>query len=508
MTESLTRRSAGAALWTASGAIAKIVLKLGVLGVLARLVEPREFGLVASALIIIDFFQIFVRVGVGPVIVQRRELTERHIRTAFWISVAFGVAFPIVTTLVAPALAHGLFRSETLGRVLVWAALVLPFHSLAVVPLALLQRDLKFAAIVRLETIAYALGFAAVSIALAVRGFGVWALVAGHLAEAVLLCVLALSTRSFPKRPIRDLQAAREIAFFGSGFAVARGANWLALAGDKWVVGRWLGQASLGLYKYAYELATLPGNLLGQVLDRVLFPAMARVQDDPIRLARAYRGGLALVGCAVWPASLLIVALADELVAALLGPNWAAVADPLRILAAAAILRSGLKLTDSLVRATGAVYRRAWRQIGYAIAILAGAYGGAFFGLRGAAVGVVGGAVVGWGLMLHLGVSLTGLRGRDSLAATFRALPLGLIAGGLALGVRVLLAPLAWPAVIVLVSAAMVAGAGVATCALTWPRLFLGADALAVVRGTLGALPRRPRLLRRILASPASAARA
>lgn len=505
MPENLTRKSLGAAAWTASGTGAKLALKFGVLAVLARLVEPVEFGLMAAALVVIEFFEIIVRVGIGPVVVQRAKLDDLHIRAAFTLSLLLGALLTAIMYGAASFVAGTVFRSPELADVLRLACLVLPLHSVAVVPLALLQRDLRFRTIVQVETTAYALGFAGVGIALAAQGFGVWSLVAAHVAEALLLCVLALLVRRFPLRPTADRSALREVSFFGGGFAVARFANYFAVAGDTWVVGRWLGAVSLGFYKYAFELATLPGNLLGQVLDRVLFPAMAKVQHEPMRLARAYRSGLAIVSCGVLPIAAVMFVLADEIVLTVLGPGWEAVVTPFRILGFVAFLRSGLKLTDSLVRATGAVYRRAWRQALYAAAVVGGAWLGAKGGLAGAALGVAGGVTVGWLFMAHLGLELTGLRWTALVASTARALPLTGIMAGLALLAALGARAVGIPSPLVLIGGGLLATLGGLAAVLAFPRALLGEDALSTVRSVLGAVPRPPRVLKRMLENPVGA---
>lgn len=505
MSENLTRKSLGAAVWTASGTGAKLVLKFGVLAVLARLVEPVEFGLMAAALVVIEFFEIVVRVGIGPVVVQRAKLDDVHVRAAFTLSLALGALLTAVMYGAASVVAGSVFRSPELADVLKLACLVLPLHSIAVVPLALLQRDLRFRTIVQVETTAYAVGFAGVGIALAGQGFGVWSLVAAHLAEALLLCGLALLVRRFPMRPTVDRKALREVSFFGGGFAVARFANYFAVAGDTWVVGRWLGAVSLGFYKYAFELATLPGNLLGQVLDRVLFPAMAKVQDQPARLARAYRSGLAIVSCGVLPIAAVMFVLADDIVRTVLGPGWDEVVTPFRILGFVAFLRSGLKLTDSLVRATGAVYRRAWRQALYATAVVTGAWIGAQGGLAGAAFGVAGGVTVGWLLMAHLGLELTGLRWSALLTSTARAVPLTVIMAAVAVGTSLGIRALDAPAPVVLVGAGLLSALGGLVAVLVFPRALLGEDALSTVRNLFGAVPRPPRVFKRVLETPVGA---
>ncbi|TGQ03855.1 oligosaccharide flippase family protein, partial [Mesorhizobium sp. M00.F.Ca.ET.217.01.1.1] len=105
--------------------------------------------------------------------------------------------------------------------------------------------------------------------------------------------------------------------------------NYLATQADRLVVGRWLGADALGLYGLSSQLMTTPAVIVGQVLDRVLFPTMALVQEQPARLARAYRSAIA--GCAllVLPASVVVAIVAPELVAVILGRGWVGVVAPL-----------------------------------------------------------------------------------------------------------------------------------------------------------------------------------
>src|SRR5204862_423933 len=184
----------------------------------------------------------------------------------------------------------------------------------------------------------------------------------GIVGAALILVV----TRPPALRLLPDRAALGELMYYGGGFTASKIANYFALQVDNLVVGRWLGAAALGFYGRAYELMAGPPHLLGDAVDRVLFPAMASIQTDTRRLADAYRRGVALMGLIMLPASLVLFIVAPELILAMLGPRWTAVVTPFQILALGMFLRTSYRISDVTARATAAVYHRAWRQLVYA----------------------------------------------------------------------------------------------------------------------------------------------
>src|SRR5439155_1126465 len=202
-----------------------------------------------------------------------------------------------------------------------------------------------------------------VGVVLALLGAGVLALVTAQMAQTALYTIILVVTRPPALRLLPDRAALGELMYYGGGFTVSKIANYFALQVDNLVVGRWLGAAALGFYGRAYELMAGPPHLLGDAVDRVLFPAMASIQTDTRRLAEAYRRGVALMGLIMLPASLVLFIVAPELILAMLGPRWTAVVTPFQILALGMFLRTSYRISDVTARATAAVYHRAWRQL-------------------------------------------------------------------------------------------------------------------------------------------------
>jgi len=471
-----------AGFWVLGGTWFQAVLRLAVVTILARLLGPADFGVAAAALVVIGFFRIFLRTGVRPAVVQRPEMAERHIRTAFALSMYIGVAFAIVVAVGADAISRATFDMPELGRILQVLALMLPLQSLGTVATALLERELRFDRVMRIEVISYIVGYGFFGLSLAFAGYGVWALVAAYLVQEGCRTGASLLARPHPKSLRVERRAAREIIYFGTGFSVARIGNWAALNGDNWVVGRWLGQEALGFYKYAYELTGMIANVFAAVLDRVLFPAMARVQSDPVRLAAAYRRGVALVSLVVFPTSAMIIVLAPELILGVLGEGWESVVGPFRVLAAVLLIRATYKVSDSMARATGAVYRRAWRQSIYAVAVIGFAWVGQHWGLTAVAVGVGLGIFVNFLLMAQLSLSLAELHWRDVVVAHLGAAPSFAITLGLGLGISAIVRPLAYHPIFTLLIVALAAGLLLGVILRFTPRLLLGPDGIGALR--------------------------
>ena len=473
---SLTDRTIGGLLWALWGKSAHAICQLGVIAVLARLLTPADFGVVSAALVVIGFSMIFSQIGLGPALVQRPQLDRRHVDTAFVATMVFATALGGTIALGAPLVAK-FFRIEGVAPVLRWLALVFPLHGVALVAESMAKRDLRFRWLANADVASYVLGYAGVGIVLALLGFGVWALVAGEIAKVCVRAAILVAGQRLRPRLAWDRAAWRELMFFSGGFTIARVANYLAVQGDNLVVGRALGPVALGIYGRAYQLMAAPATGLGGMLDSVLFPTMAKVQHDRIRLGTAYRRGVAMLSTTVLPLSAIAFVLAPEIIRISLGPAWDAAILPFRILAVGMLFRTSYKMSDSLSRATGSVYRRAWRQIVYAALVIGGAAVGQRWGVGGVAVAVVGALVVNFLMMAHLSLAITGLSWIEFAGAHRSGAALAALCAPAAL---VVATALRGEAAAPVVATAALAAAGVSglIAVRVAPGFFLGADGI------------------------------
>lgn len=484
----LTKRSVAGVLWTGLSVGAEGLLQVIALMVLARLLAPGEFGLFAATMIVIGFSTIFSGLGVGPAIVQRPELEDRHVRVGFTLSIILSLIVAGLVWACAPALA-AFFRLPALAPVVQATSVVFAFQGIAMVAHALAQRALRFRWLAGIHAGAFAAGFVIGGPLLAWLGYGVWALVGALLIQHALRMVLLVAGQPHAKRPLLDRRTIGELIYFGGGFTLARIGNYLASQADKLVVGRWLGAQTLGLYVLAYQLVAWPAVLVGQVLDRVLFPTMALVQLEPARLARAFRSGVSVCALLTLPISIVVTLLAAEIIDVLLGEQWSGVVVPLQILALGMLFRTSYKLSDSVARATGAVYARAWRQGVYAVAIATMSLIGQNWGVRGVAVGVVAAVACNFLLMAQLSLRLTGMHWRTFAAAHVPGLALAVVLGTVTWTLAGWLRELqVAPILIIIVSASTAA----ATALMLWrhfPEVFLGSDGQSLLRATAAMAP-------------------
>ena len=412
----LTDQALGGMLWTFSGTGVQGVVQLLALMALGRLLTPAEFGLMGAATVVIAFSQIVSHVGVGPAIVQRRDLNDTHIRTAFTISGGLGLVLGVVVWSAAPSIA-AFYRMPAVEPILRVVALLFPIDGLNTVGKSLLMRALRFRLYVAIDVGSYILGYACIGVLLAWYGYGVWALVAANMLQVALRTVAMYVVTRHSLRPSLNWPASRDLLSFGVGHSLAQFALVLSQQGDNLIVGRWLGPAALGIYGRAYNLMVLPATAFGKIVNRVLFPIMSRVQDERDRLAGGYERALAIVALISLPVSATLWIVAPEFIPVLLGPNWTGVVLPFRLFTCGLFFRMSSKVTDACVKAAGAVYPRALIQGMYAVLVVVSALVGQRWGIGGVAVAVSIAMGINWLMMATLGRSVTGLSWRRFVSA-------------------------------------------------------------------------------------------
>lgn len=469
----LTQRAMGGMVWAAWGSGGIAVLKAVVLVFLTRLLSAADFGLVSAALVVIAFSLNFSQLGIGPALVQRPELERRHVSSAFYSSLVFGLAVAGLVWLLAPALAD-FFRMPGLVPVVRALALVFPVSGISMVSDNLVQRRLGFRLLANVDVITYAVGYGLVGLGMAFTGWGVWSLVFAQLAQVALRAILLLRACPPVLDPPPSWAALRELMEFGVGQSASRLALMMAMQADNLVVGRWLGAVALGFYSRAFQLMAVPTTLLGDVVDKVLFPMMARMQDDARRLGSGFLQGTALLVLVTLPAGVVAAVLAPDLIAVIFGAKWLGLVPPFQILALGMVFRTGSRMSDSLSRATGRVYRRAWRQVLYAALVFGGAWIGHFDGVTGVAWGVLAAVVLNYIIMAQLSIEVAGLTWGQFLQAQLPGMRLALVVALTTLGGVVLAHQLGLPAIGRLALGCLVAGATVALLVWRAPGFALG----------------------------------
>lgn len=433
--DNLSQQTVSGLSWQMLASVVKFVSRFGIGIVLARLLPPEDFGIVGLAYIATGFASTLADLGLGPALIQRKEINERHVRVSQTISLLMAGVMAVVLYAGAGLVAD-FFNDPRVEPVLQILTLTFLFSGYSITAGALLTRRLAFDITVKIELLASIVGYGGVAIGLAVAGYGYWSLVWGTITQTVISAVLTYLAARHPLRPLIAKAEIRDLFSFSVGMSLTSTVNYFARQGDYFVVGRLMSATSLGLYSRAFTLMEMPHSFLGSALSRVLFPAAARVQDDPERFRRAFLTTFTFSIAIALPITLTVAVLAPEIILVLYGAKWAAAIPILQILALFGAFRMSFNTAAAFVRARGQAYRMLLSNIVYGVLVLSGAWwGGLMAGLEGVAWGV-GGAIVGcWLVIVAFAIAAASVPFSQFLRSLASATAPGLLIGLATFGV-------------------------------------------------------------------------
>lgn len=323
--------------------------------VLARLIEPSAFGLVALASIAVYTVSTLQESGLDMALIHRRTDVEHAAATAWVLTCAMALALYGVVFGLAPLLGR-LFHHADLTDVLRVLALLLPVRAFGLTSGALIERDLAFRSRAGGE-LSGAIVQACTAIPLAVAGAGVWALVGGQLAGQAVQALLFWRLAPFRPDPRRfSWRIGRELARYGRHITASNLLFLVNSNADTATIGRLLGATDLGYYSIAWRLSNLPATGISYIVGRVMFPAYSTIQDDVDAFRGAFLANVARVAMLALPVSVGIIVAADPIVVGIFGAAWRPAAEPLRVLAIFGLIRSFAGTTGAVFQAAGKPY--------------------------------------------------------------------------------------------------------------------------------------------------------
>lgn len=413
----------------------KFALQFGTVVVLARLLAPEAFGLIAMAAALNGVLDLVKEFGLSAATIQKSDITHSQVSALFWINAAIGVAIAILLLLGAPAIAEFYGQPELLA-VTRWLALPFLLSGLTTQHWALLRRQMRFGAIALLETGTEILGFALV-IGLALGGAGYWALIAQRMLGPALLLVGCWSLCGWrPGWPTRAPGLAALVGF-GSAVTSCNLAVAFARSIDQILIGWLWGPAVLGLYERSVKLLLMPITNIAMPLYAVGMPMLSRLNDEPRRYRAAFIRLIEHLAMATMPAGALVVVASDWLVVTLFGDQWRA-ATPLVAFFGLAVSYQPVTMALGLVfmtqnRGRDLLHAALIDSVLAVILIVAGLP----FGVVGVAgFYSVGGLVLRAPLYTWFATRHSGIVPRDVYQAVLPSAGAALIVAGVAWGVR------------------------------------------------------------------------
>lgn len=452
--------------WAMAGHWGSFALQIGTTMVLARLLTPDDYGLVGMALTLTIFADQFRSLGLSQAVVQREKLTVDQVNVLFYINAAVGFALAAVVALAAPLVAAFYGRTELVGITMA-LALTYALGGLGVQAGALLTRQMKFKSLAVRDMVGKLLASGA-AIATALAGAGYWALVVQQVAGSFFsLVILWVAVSWRPGRP-RDLRAAVPLVRFGAGLTLANFINAFGRMGDSILIGKALGASDLGVYQRAYHLQQLPLSKLKQPLNSTMMSLLSALQREPARYRALYTTAIEGLSMFGMPLIVVLAIAADDVIAVVLGDQWAAAVPVFRWLSVVGFTLLFMSSTGWLFQSMGRARAYVW-WMGIALVVQFSAY---VIGLRWGVVGVAAAFALSEVAIIPLGIYMATrgnpVRPLDIIASLRRPAVITLVVAATTWPTYLLLSPNAAP-VLTLVVVGLVAGATWGAVLAAWP---------------------------------------
>ena len=343
----------GSARGTALAAI--FLLRVGSLMILARLLEPKDFGLLGMVTAFTGVLSLFRDFGLSAAAIQRAEVSEEQTSTLFWINLLVGALLAVIAAALAPAVST-FYHEPRLFWVTIVVATGFLLNGAGVQHSALLQRQMRFTVLAIID-VASLIVSSAIAIVAAKGGYGLWALVVMTVSLPLSTTIgLWLASAWIPGRPHRGV-GIRSMMRFGGILTLNGLVMYIASNCDKVLLGRVWGAEALGIYGRAYQLIRIPTDNLNSAVGDVAFSALSRIQDDPGRLRRYFLKGYSLVLALTLPITIACALFADDIVFVLLGPKWGDAAGIFRLLAPTMLIFAIVNPLGWLLSSLGLVVR-------------------------------------------------------------------------------------------------------------------------------------------------------
>jgi len=347
----LKQRTLHGLTWASVSQATKLVMQFSVTAILARLLEPSDFGLLAMANIFIYLGALLNEQGFSSALIQNQEVNDNHYSTVFWINIALGLFLMSLLHIAIPAIVV-FFGREELVVILETLSLIFVLSSMIVVPRALLSKLMEFKSIAIVDTASFMAG-GAVGIYLALNNFGVISLVYQSIVQMAVAVILFWVFSKWRPHFIFSVQAIKDIYQFGMHVTGTSVVGFVSRNIDFLIIGKYLGAEALGYYTLAFKLMMVPIRNIAWMVSQVMFPAFSHIQHDIKKLREHYLITLKAVSLVTFPLLCGLFVLAPEFVYSVPGPGWEPAILIIRLLCVVGILKVIILSWSSILLSRG-----------------------------------------------------------------------------------------------------------------------------------------------------------
>lgn len=421
---------------TLSSQAAKFVLQFGSIMVMARLLAPEDFGLVAMVSVFVNFLSMFKDFGLSQAVVQSKEIERGQVSSLFWINIGICLCISLSMLLVAPAVAR-FYEREELVHVTMLLGAGIAFQSVGLQHRALLLRAMQFVKVEVVEVLAMLVALS-VAVCLAISGYTYWALVWQAVSQALVLSLgYIIACRWLPGR-FSSFRECLHLLRFGGGVFSFNLVNYFSRNADNILVGKFLGAGALGLYGKAYQLLSLPMQQVTSPISKVVFPSLSRLQDNASEFRSQYLQFLRMITLINVPIVIYLGLFADVVVGVLLGEQWLEMVPVFRCLAPAALMAATNVAGGWVMVALGRVSKQFYMGLGSSVVHVIAMIIGLVWGVVGVAIAVSCSRMLMKLPMLAIAYQRTEIHLMDFIRVQLWPMFASMIAGGTAWCVYVL----------------------------------------------------------------------
>ncbi|MBD3314221.1 MAG: oligosaccharide flippase family protein [Chitinivibrionales bacterium] len=341
--------------WTSASMVLVRALRFLTTVVLARLLVPEMFGLIALANVAIDTMALARQIGLGPAYIYKTFSSpaerKRAEKTIFLTTLAMNGALFTICFTSAPAIAQ-FFNNAMLTDVLKVMAFSFPVGTLQTVPNVIMLKKMQFGKTAASELVS-ACTYSLVGITLAFMGFGIWSLVAAQLISRFVSGIVFMVLARWVPRFGFELSIARELFSYGKFIWAFTVLSAVGGALDRVFVGKLWGSASLGYYHIAFNMCQLSGLLFATLMEKVTFPAYSTLKNEPGRLRNAVTNTMSSVSIIVVPLAFGLIVLSERIIGSIFGEKWLPAAPLVDVLAFHGLIHALAPISSSVLKATG-----------------------------------------------------------------------------------------------------------------------------------------------------------
>lgn len=324
--------------WTATSKIAQLLMSILISAILARLLTPSDFGLIAMVVVFSNFASIFSDFGLMSAIVQKKDVSDEALSSTFWISVGLGALLTAALAASAPLIA-AFYSQPRLTPLVVFISTTFFIYAFGNVPYGLLTKRMNFKALAIIDSCAIGIS-GPIAIFLAFSGYGVWSLAWYAVLSSIFMVVFTWIYARWVPHFLFGLQHMKGLLGYGANLTGFSFVNYFAQNMDNLLVGRFLGSTALGFYNLAYNLLVLPTSNISDVVGRVMFPALSIIQHDKQLVRDAYVRANSYIAAVSFPVMTWVLVSAPQLIRVVYGPKWIPVIPLIQIFALAGIEQS------------------------------------------------------------------------------------------------------------------------------------------------------------------------